>query len=83
MEEQNNTLYIPQECNVVYATGGNDWGLTCAYLEHEKPVAAVIYLPDRSTTVCTSIGGGTWINGNRVKSAINYFTRQIDPVDRD
>lgn len=75
MEEQENASEIPADClvvdeldgTIVFASGGIDWGVTCAYIEAGNPVAATIYLPDRDIIVSTSRGGGTWVNGSRVQ----------------
>lgn len=75
MEEQENTKEISANCvvvdeldgTIVFASGGVDWGVTCAYIEAGIPMAASIYLPDRHTIVSASHNGGTWVNGNRVQ----------------
>lgn len=77
MEEQENSSYVPTQCvvvdeldgTIVFASGGIDWGVTCAYIENSEPVAATIYLPERDIVVVASQEGGTWLNGERVQFA--------------
>ena len=75
MEEQENKANVPDEClvvdeldgTVVYSAGGCDWGVSVAYIEDKQPIVGVIYLPQRSTTVNAIKGGGTFLNGQRVR----------------
>lgn len=51
---------------LVYTCGGIDWGVTCAYIENNKVISSVIFLPDRDILIESTYGKGTSINGKRI-----------------
>ena len=74
LEEQDNPSSLPEtyltadelDGTAIYAAGFPDWGVTLALIENGRPVVGVMHQPALGVTVTAWLGGGTWINGERI-----------------
>ncbi|MEI6559222.1 MAG: inositol monophosphatase family protein [Rhodospirillaceae bacterium] len=75
LEEQDNPEVLPAcyltadelDGTAIYASGFPEWGVTLALIEDGQPVAGVLHQPVLGTTVTAWRGGGTWVDGSRVR----------------
>ena len=63
-----------------FIKGGNNWAHSFAVVKNGKVSAAVVYVPRQDLLFSAYLGGGSWLNGERIKIKAINKTGEFDLI---
>ena len=63
-----------------FIKGGNNWSHSFAVVKNGKVSAAVVYVPRQDLLFSAYLGGGSWLNGERIKIKAINKTGEFDLI---
>ena len=88
-ESTNDFPHYERECSFVidpidgtrdFIKGGNNWSHSFAVVKNGKVSAAVVYVPRQDLLFSAYLGGGSWLNGERIKIKAINKTGEFDLI---